>query len=494
MKILIYVLSYIVMVMLLFFKTSLFISQYYDAKRMILLEKQRYKEWNKNILKLVPFAFLLLSFGFIFYNPLIANILVLISLIFELIELKKILFKFTRRSLTLLIFSSLLPLISLINIYYITYSLMALLIIFQSALTIISNYILLPIELIIRGHYIRQVKRKINNAKNLKIIAITGSYGKTSFKNYLYSLLCGKYNVLKTPGSVNTPLGICKFINNNLTPYEDILILELGVDAPNTMKKFFKMFRPTIGIVTAIGEMHLATFKNINNIQKEKLSLFDEVSDPNGMFYNKDSPYMDLDPNYKKIAHPYSLNDVSNITYSINGTEFTYKNNKCIVNLLGKYQLTNLIGAIKVSEYLGLSFDYIFKRLSLIKPEQHRMSVSATNTTTYIDDSYNANYLGLSEAINIVGSFTGKKGIILNGIIEAGASGDKQNYEIGQMLKVFDEVVVLDSSNEKLMEGLEKSRKKYKKCVTYQEGLLFLKKKKLNYILLCSRAEKDFLK
>ena len=494
MKTLIYILSYIVMVMLLYFKTSLFISQYYDAKRMILLEKQRYKEWNKNILKLVPFVFLFLSFGFVFYNPLIASILVLISLIFELIEIKKILFKFTRRSVTLLIFSSLLPLIALININYITYSLIVLLIIFQSSLTIVSNYILLPIELIIRSHYIRQVKRKINNAKNLKIIAITGSYGKTSFKNYLYSLLCGKYNVLKTPGSVNTPLGICKFINNNLTPYEDILILELGVDAPNTMKKFFKMFRPTIGIVTAIGEMHLATFKTIENIQKEKLSLFDEISDPNGMFYNKDSPYMDIDHNYKKVAHPYSLSDVSDITYSINGTEFTYKNNKCVVNLLGKYQLTNLIGAIKVSEYLGLPFDYIYKRLSLIKPEQHRMSITSTNTTTYIDDSYNANYLGLSEAINIVGNFNGKKGIILNGIIEAGSSGDKQNYEIGQMIKVFDEVVVLDSSNEKLMEGLEKSRKKYKKCATYQEGLLYLKKKKLNYILLCSRAEKDFLK
>ena len=212
------------------------------------------------------------------------------------------------------------------------------------------------------------------------------------------------------------------------------------------------------------------------------------------MFYNKDSPYMDIDHNYKKVAHPYSLSDVSDITYSINGTEFTYKNNKCVVNLLGKYQLTNLIGAIKVSEYLGLPFDYIYKRLSLIKPEQHRMSITSTNTTTYIDDSYNANYLGLSEAINIVGNFNGKKGIILNGIIEAGSSGDKQNYEIGQMIKVFDEVVVLDSSNEKLMEGLEKSRKKYKKCATYQEGLLYLKKKKLNYILLCSRAEKDFLK
>lgn len=66
MKILIYVLSYIVMIGFLYFKTSLFISQYYDAHRMILLEKQRYKKWNKNILKLVPFVFLFLSFGFVF--------------------------------------------------------------------------------------------------------------------------------------------------------------------------------------------------------------------------------------------------------------------------------------------------------------------------------------------------------------------------------------------------------------------------------------------
>lgn len=494
MKILIYVVFYVVAVLFLYFKTSLFISQYYDAKRMILLDKQKYKEWNKNVFNMFPFIFLFSSIGFIFYNPLIANILIVISLMIKLVRLKKITFKFTRRSITLLIFSCLIPLVSLLCTDYIPYILMFVLIVFESIMTIISNYVLLPIELIIREHYIREAKKKIGSAKNLKIIAITGSYGKTSFKNYLYTLLCGKYNVLKTPGSVNTPLGVCKFINNNLTPYEDILILELGVDTPNTMKKFFKMFKPTLGIVTAIGEMHLATFKSISNIQKEKLSLFDSVTDPKGMFYNKDSPYMDLDHNYKKIATSYGLDDVNDIFYSIDGTQFTYKGNKCVTKLLGKYQLTNLIGTIKVAEYLGLPFDYIYKRLSLIHPEEHRMNIIRMNSTTFIDDSYNANYLGLSEAINLVGGFHGKKGIILNGIIEAGVNANKQNYEIGKMLKSFDEIVVLSSSNEKLIEGLEKIRKKYKKFNQYNEGLVFLKKKKLDYILLCSRAEKDFIK
>lgn len=493
MDVTIYVFSYMAIIVLLYFKTSLFISQYYDAKRMLILEKQKYQEWNKEIINIIPFGLLLVSIGFIWYSPIIANTLLFVALLIEIINSKKILFKCTRRSITLLLFSSLLPLICLFNINIISYCLVSVVILFNSFITILANYILLPIEMLIRYHYIKQAKNKIKKASNLKIIAITGSYGKTSFKNYLYTLLYGKYNVLKTPGSVNTPLGICKFINNNLTPYEDILIVELGVDAPNTMKKFFKMFTPTIGVVTAIGEMHLATFKTIANIQKEKLSLFDKVSDKKGIFYNNDSPYMDLKSEHKKNATSYSIEDVNNVVITIEGTYFTYKGIKCFVNLLGKHQLTNLIGAIKVAEYLKLPMEYIIKRLALIKAEPHRMSVTK-GTTTIIDDSYNANFVGLSEAINVINTFKGKKGIILNGIIEAGESSDKQNYEIGKLLTHFNEIVILSSTNEKLMEALDKAKKRYKKFDEYRDGISYLKKKKLDYILLCSRAEKDFIK
>ena len=137
--------------------------------------------------------------------------------------------------------------------------------------------------------------------------------------------------------------------------------------------------------------------------------------------------------------------------------------------------------------------EYIIKRLALIKAEPHRMSVTK-GTTTIIDDSYNANFVGLSEAINVINTFKGKKGIILNGIIEAGESSDKQNYEIGKLLTHFNEIVILSSTNEKLMEALDKAKKRYKKFDEYRDGISYLKKKKLDYILLCSRAEKDFIK
>ena len=136
MDVTIYVFSYMAIIVLLYFKTSLFISQYYDAKRMLILEKQKYQEWNKKIINIIPFGLLLVSIGFIWYSPIIANTLLFVALLIEIINSKKILFKCTRRSITLLLFSSLLPLICLFNINIISYCLVSVVILFNSLITI----------------------------------------------------------------------------------------------------------------------------------------------------------------------------------------------------------------------------------------------------------------------------------------------------------------------------------------------------------------------
>ena len=142
---------------------------------------------------------------------------------------------------------------------------------------------------------------------------------------------------------------------------------------------------------------------------------------------------MDLKSEHKKNATSYSIEDVNNVVVTIEGTYFTYKGIKCFVNLLGKHQLTNLIGEIKVAEYLKLPMEYIIKRLALIKAEPHRMSVTK-GTTTIIDDSYNANFDSLKYALKFLGTFPERKIAVIGTMLELGKYSQKLHTELGNFV------------------------------------------------------------
>lgn len=491
MEIILKVLTSFLIFINLFYCTAIFISQYYDYKRLLILLKQRITE--RSYQNLIICSLFGLSLGLAFSNILISLVVLDVALLTNIFLIKKLVFKFTRRSVSLLFVHMII--ISVIAIFFsnlVFYIFASLATLTLELLIIFTNFILIPYECVVRQFYINKAKKKIKTNRNLKIIAVTGSFGKTSFKNYLYSILCGQYNVIKTPGSVNTPMGICKFINNSLTPYDDILILEVGVDTPNTMKRFFKIFNPDIGVITSIGEMHLATFKTIENIQKEKMLLFNHLKGEKAKFYNKDCDLINI--SIKDNIHPYSLDEVKIESTSIEGTKFEYNNQTYFAPIFGKHQLINLIGAIKVAKYLNVKEEILTNRVSFVKAETHRLSVEKVNNTYVIDDAYNANFLGMSEAINIITSFSGIKGIILNGVIETGVKSKEINFTLGTLLGGFDEIVVLSNSSQYLKDGLKSINKKFKVFTKYSEGYAYLLKKDLNYVLLCSRADKEFIK
>ena len=489
------IIFYLIAALTIYYQISLFITQFYNAKRMLILEKQKLRGFQYNLFFLCSLFLIFLSVGLAFEHIIYSDAIILIAFFISFLSYSKISFRFTRRSIILLVVSLLIiGAIICFKTLYVIYFLSILFILFPAFFVIVFNYLVYPIEYFVRQYYIKKAQKKLKMNKNLKIIAITGSYGKTSFKNYLYTILNGKLNVLKTPGSVNTPMGICKFINSELTPYDDYLILELGVDAPKSMKKFFKIFTPDLGIITSIGPMHIATFKNIENIRKEKLTLFDYVKDENGMFYNSDSKEIILNGRSKKSATGYSFKEIEILSQDYTGTTFKFQNHTCQVRLLGKYQLTNLIGAIKVAKYLSVNDEIIYQRLGSILPENHRMSIEVINNTKFIDDSYNNNFLELSSSIEILNNFVGTKGIILTGLIETGDKSDSINYQLGQLLINFQEIVVLSNSNKGLVDGLKSINKQYKTFDKYLDGLSYLKKKNLDYVLLCSNAHEEYIK
>ena len=203
----------------------------------------------------------------------------------------------------------------------------------SNLIMLLANLVNTPIEKAINRHYYNDAKRIIESNKNLIIIGVTGSFGKTSTKNYLASILAEKYNVLVTPGNYNTLLGVIRTIREQLRPYHQVFIVEMGAKQSNDIKEICDLVHPTIGIVTAVGEMHLETFKTVENIQNTKFELINSLP-ANGLgVINNDSQYIH---SYKGITSPCKLiryaveNEgdykADNVKYGANGVTFTLNN------------------------------------------------------------------------------------------------------------------------------------------------------------------------
>ncbi len=165
------------------------------------------------------------------------------------------------------------------------------------AILLLSNFILLlanlintPLEKAITRWYINDARKIISSRKDLIIIGVTGSYGKTSTKNYLYRMLTEKYNVLVTPGNYNTLLGVVRTIREQLRAQHQVFIVEMGAKQRGDIKEICDLVHPSIGIVTSVGEAHLETFGSIENIQKTKFELIASLPSDGFAVINLDSP------------------------------------------------------------------------------------------------------------------------------------------------------------------------------------------------------------
>jgi UDP-N-acetylmuramoyl-tripeptide--D-alanyl-D-alanine ligase len=125
-----------------------------------------------------------------------------------------------------------------------------------------ANTLLKPIEKSINNKYYREAANILKSMPDLKIIGITGSYGKTSTKYYLQRILSEQFDTLMTPGSFNTTLGVIRTIREYLKPYNEVFIVEMGAKQPNDIKEICDLVHPEIGIITAVGPQHLESFKN----------------------------------------------------------------------------------------------------------------------------------------------------------------------------------------------------------------------------------------
>ncbi len=320
-----------------------------------------------------------------------------------------------------------------------------------------ANFISKPFEERINKKYYIQASGKIKNL-NINSVGITGSYGKTSTKYITETILKEKYRVLKTPESYNTPMGISKVINNELSDKYDIFIAELGASKTGDIDELAKLTSPKIGIITSIGPCHLESFKSIDNIMRTKYELIDNLPDDGTGIFNYDNEYVKklADKTFKaKIL--YGIDNIeetdvfaTDIHVDSLGSSFdlcikSLGTIECKTKLLGRHNILNILGGAALASVLGLSLEEIKRGISKLEPIDHRLQLIDHGTgVLVIDDAFNSNPDGAKAALDVLNSFADRRKIIVTpGIVELGSIEEAENFKLGEHIAGVCDIAIL---------------------------------------------------
>lgn len=338
-------------------------------------------------------------------------------------------------------------------------------------ITLLSNWILKPVEKAINRRYYNEARDILASMPQLRVIGITGSYGKTSTKHYLHRILSEQFDTLMTPGSFNTTMGVIRTVREYLKPYNEVFIVEMGAKQPGDIKEICDLVHPSIGIVTAVGEQHLESFKSIENVQRTKFELVDSLPADGLAVLNDDFPYIASRPVDNVPAKRYAINatdgagyTVTDIEYAADGTRFTINapgGHKLALHthLVGECNVSNLAGAAIVAMYLGVPDSKIQYAVEKIEQVEHRLNIKRTPARiTIIDDAFNSNPDGSRMAVDVLSRMKGGKRIIITpGMIELGAKQYEYNRRLGfQIATNVDHAIIVGQYNRQaLCDGID---------------------------------------
>lgn len=325
------------------------------------------------------------------------------------------------------------------------------------------HWVMAPMEKAINYGFVVRAKKKLKEYPNLIKIGITGSFGKTSVKNALATILGEKYSVCATPLNYNTPMGITKTVLEYLAPINQVLIAEMGARQLGDITELCNIVEPQYGIVTSVGEQHIATFGSFDNVKRTKSELPKYLGKDGFCVFNTDNEAvsdMAKGSECNKALISIKQDDVdvwaTDIETTEEGTNFTLhikgetKSFKCQTKLLGVHNITNLLLCVPLAYKLGLTPKQIVDGIKKVQPISHRLQlVYAPNDVLILDDTYNASIEGSQRALEVLQMFKNRRKIVITpGLVELGTIERLSNYEFGERIsKVADIVVIVNQTH-----------------------------------------------
>ena len=319
-----------------------------------------------------------------------------------------------------------------------------------------------PGEWLIRTHYIKKAMRTLKRSSVIKI-GITGSYGKTSVKEILRTILSQKYRVLATPESYNTPLGIALTVNK-LDSTHDVLIAEMGARSKGDIKELTDIVRPTYAVLTGVNEQHLESFGSLENIKATKYELIESLAEDGKAFFSADCENaIELFDKFDGNKVTAGINGDNNLVKATEiktgrqGTTFTLifaggERVTCTTILLGKHSISNICLAASVAYEIGMSAEDIASGINRIQSIGHRLELFPNNKNiVIIDDSYNSNINGTMAAMEVLDMFEGRKIVVTPGLVELGIKEGVANFELGKILASHADIVIVVGKHNAVM-------------------------------------------
>ncbi|MGN0771086.1 MAG: UDP-N-acetylmuramoyl-tripeptide--D-alanyl-D-alanine ligase [Christensenellales bacterium] len=332
----------------------------------------------------------------------------------------------------------------------------------QTTLLRLSLAIVAPMENSIKRGYVKRATKTLDDKKELVKIAVTGSYGKTSVKRFLTTILSQKFRTFCTPHNYNTPMGICLSLKQ-MPADTQIFVVEMGARNKGDIAELCAMTKPDIGILTGIENQHLESFGTIENIIDTKCELAEYLGDK-PCFFSGECKYLDRCKIRSKnpiVVGKDGFVKANNVSCDSEGSTFDLyvgdEKTTVKTKLIGRHNIQNILLAVAVAYHLGMSVSQITEGIKEISAVEHRLQVcNLYGGVTVIDDSYNSNKKGAMYAIDTLEFFEDKKKIVMSqGIVELGAEGEEINIELGGYMAHKVDIAILIGVNAKyLMQGL----------------------------------------
>lgn len=308
----------------------------------------------------------------------------------------------------------------------------------------LAGRLMLPVELRFQERFKRRARARLARQRDTTVIGITGSYGKTSVKFAIAEVLSQQFNVLATPASYNTPMGICKVINNDLEDWHQFLVLEMGARYQGDIRELCNIATPDVAVLTSVGLAHLETMGSEEGILQTKGELIDCMKEGGPVVANgDDEKVMTL---AGRASGPVTVVSTERTDVDLFATDIRYDTSGChfrVIDssideveiqslLLGKHNVVNILLALAVGRLFGLSLRQMKHAVARLQPVPHRLNLRQEGAITVIDDAFNSNPVGARNAVDILSQFTtGKRVIVTPGMIELGERQEAENRALG---------------------------------------------------------------
>jgi UDP-N-acetylmuramoyl-tripeptide--D-alanyl-D-alanine ligase len=331
-----------------------------------------------------------------------------------------------------------------------------------------------PITFLLRNFFIKKAKRKREKFKDLLVIGICGSYGKTSTKEFLATILEGKFpgKVLKTKEHQNSEVGISQCILNDLKKEHQIFIVEMGAYNKGGIKLLCDIAKPKIGIITGVNEQHLATFGTMENLISAEggKELIESLPEDGLVIFNGENEI--LRKIYQETKKKKRIVGISKKDFDLWAANIKVKKEVLFfqtftkegeignfnLNLIGAQNIQNLLLAICAAKELGMEMAEISKAAKKIKQEQSGVKLIKTKDgLNIIDATYSANPDSVISHLEYLKVWPGKRAIIMPCLIELGPASKEIHKKIGEKIaEVCDLAIIVTKDRFKeIKEGAE---------------------------------------